>query len=99
MSTPAPRPFLDELLCTTLAVGLVLVAILPGARGVGAAGWMPLWLVGMPAVALWALRGFPMPPRAGRVRDDRRFPRTQRSVPQARRAPRIVRRAGVRAAA
>ena len=58
-----PRHPLDEILCTALAVGLVLVALLPAARGMSAVGWLPMWLVGMPAVAWWALHRFGVSPR------------------------------------
>lgn len=99
MSTTAPRSTLDELLCTALAIGLVLVAILPAARGMGALGWGPLWLVGMPAVALWALRGFPLPAGRAPVRGHRAPAPLRRPAAQARRSARIVRRAALRAAA
>lgn len=55
------RSLLDEILCTVLVAGALLVLLLPAARGTAAIGWLPLWLVGMPAVAWWALRGFPLP--------------------------------------
>ena len=47
---------LDELLCAALGVGLVLVILVPAARGMSAIGWLPMWLVAMPAAAWWALR-------------------------------------------
>jgi hypothetical protein len=41
--------------------GLALVLVWPAARGSSAwLGWLPMWLVGMPLVAWWALR-FPLP--------------------------------------
>lgn len=44
---------LHGLLLGALCLGLVATASLPAARGHSAAlGWMPLWLVGMPLVAL-----------------------------------------------
>jgi hypothetical protein len=46
--------------------GLALVLVWPAARGHSLwLGWLPLWLVGMPGVAWWALLGFPLP-RLGR---------------------------------
>lgn len=93
MSTEAraPSTVLDEILCTALAVGLVLVALLPAARGVSAVGWVPMWLVGMPAVAWWAVRGFPLPA----AREPRRVPvavhrHGRRAAPQARRRARAA---------
>lgn len=98
MSTSAPRSLLDELLCTALAVGLVIVALVPGARGVGAAGWWPMWLVGMPAVAWWALHGFVLPVRRAAVAGAPTA-RARRALPQASRSTRVARRARLRAAA
>ncbi|HDS1045038.1 TPA: hypothetical protein QDZ42_003720, partial [Stenotrophomonas maltophilia] len=38
--------------------GLALVLVWPAARGSSAwLGWLPLWLVGMPLAAWWALLG------------------------------------------
>lgn len=99
MSTPAPRSLLDELLCTALAVGLVLVALVPAARGMGAAGWLPMWLVGMPAVAWWAVRGFPLPGRGSYAVPRMAIARSRRVAPQAQRSARPARRARLRAAA
>jgi hypothetical protein len=40
--------------------GLALVLVWPAARGSSAwLGWLPMWLVGMPLVAWWALLRFP----------------------------------------
>jgi hypothetical protein len=56
---------LEDTLKYALAIGAVLVLLLPGARGFSETlGWLPLWLLGMPAAALWALKGFPLPGRA-----------------------------------
>ena len=42
--------------------GVALVTVLPAARGSSAwLGWLPMWLVGMPLVAWWALLRFPLP--------------------------------------
>ena len=42
--------------------GLALVLVWPAARGSNAwLGWLPMWLVGMPRVAWWALLRFPVP--------------------------------------
>ncbi|HEL4235677.1 TPA: hypothetical protein ACKQCD_004257 [Stenotrophomonas maltophilia] len=42
--------------------GLALVLVWPAARGSSTwLGWLPMWLVGMPLVAWWALLRFPLP--------------------------------------
>lgn len=42
--------------------GLALVLVWPAARGSNAwLGWLPMWLVGMPLSAWWALLRFPLP--------------------------------------
>jgi hypothetical protein len=88
---------IDGVLRYALAIGLTLVLLLPGARGFSqTVGWLPMWLLAMPAVALWARRGFPLPkrprPEAPRLR--------RRGGPQARRRSRVPvpRRALARAA-
>lgn len=93
---------LDEILAAVLGVGLVLVALIPAARGSAAVGWLPMWLVGMPAVAWWALHGFalPQPSPAGVVQTMARAPSPTfiRVAPQARRVS-VARRIAVRHAA
>lgn len=88
---------LDEALRCALGIGLVLVLLWPPARGWSEAlGWMPLWLLGMPASALWALRGCPF---ARRACDVKASERRRRRVPQARRRTRTLpRRVASRAA-
>ncbi|MBA3486688.1 MAG: hypothetical protein H0T88_05790 [Lysobacter sp.] len=55
-------PRLDGLLRHVIAIGAVLVLLLPAARGSHAVlGWLPLWLLAMPMVAWWALHRFPLP--------------------------------------
>ncbi|GAB3371728.1 hypothetical protein GCM10027431_21070 [Lysobacter rhizosphaerae] len=90
---------IDDVLRYALAIGAVLVLLLPAARGFSETlGWLPLWLLAMPAVALWAVRGFPLPKAAGAA------PvvfaaRRRRAGPQARRRGRgVVRRVLSRAA-
>lgn len=64
--------------------GLALVLVWPAARGYSAwLGWWPLWLVGMPMAAWWALYRFRLP-RLGAATDVRAAPRRRR-LPQARR--------------
>ncbi|PNS08430.1 hypothetical protein [Solilutibacter silvestris] len=56
------HPELVLMLRRALLAGLALVALVPAARGSSAwLGWMPLWLVLMPACALWVAEGLPMP--------------------------------------
>ncbi len=82
-------PAVDAALRYALAIGAALVLLVPGARGFDETlGWMPLWLLAMPAAAWWAARGFPLPSRAAA----QAVPRRRRSSPQARRR----RRASVR---
>jgi hypothetical protein len=84
-----PDPRIDEALKLLLAVGAVLVLLLPAARGsVASIGWLPMWLLGMPLVALWALRGFALPSGCRASVPVHERPRRARSVPQARRRAR-----------
>lgn len=58
-----PDPALERALRHGLALGLLAVLLVPALRGSGQwLGWWPLWLVGMPAVAWWALHRFHLPP-------------------------------------
>lgn len=83
------RSLLDEILCAALVAGLLLVMLVPGARASVAIGWLPLWLVGMPAVAWWALWGFPLPQRAqAAAAAPARAAAARRVAPQARRSTR-----------
>ena len=63
-----------------LAMGIALVATVPAARGFSETfGWMPLWLLGMPLTAWWALHRFRLPQRATvpELRRARRRPHAQ----------------------
>lgn len=74
-----------------VAVGALLVLMLPAARGSHAGiGWLPLWLVGMPALAWWALNRFRLPswPRARDTAETVPVRRRRRGAVQARRRPR-----------
>lgn len=92
---------IGDLLRYALAVGVVLVLLLPGARGFSETlGWLPLWLLAMPAAALWALHGFRLP-RRGQDGEEIRLAsvRRRRTGAQAKRRPRPAsRRATTRAA-
>ena len=64
-----------------LIIGIAAVLLFPMARGHSEwLGWLPLWLVGMPAAACWALLGFRLPMPSLPLRTTRR-----RAHPQARR--------------
>lgn len=90
-------PQLERAVRLVLLTGLALVLLLPAARGQSDwLGWMPLWLVGMPAVALWSLHRFRLPLRKAGARNDslqpvrRRRPGMQarrRSMPAVKRLP------------
>jgi len=55
-------PRLEAVLRHAIAIGVVLVLLLPAARGTHAMlGWLPLWLLAMPLVAWWALHRFALP--------------------------------------
>lgn len=89
----------DEALRGAVALGLVLVVLLPEARGSSeTVGWWPLWLIGMPASALWALRGCPVMPATQTASTAPREARRRR-VPQARRRARVLPRRAVSRAA
>ena len=61
----AVDPRLEEMLRAAVAVGGVLVLLWPGASETHAAiGWLPLWLLGMPLTAWWAVHRFRLPVRA-----------------------------------
>ena len=85
-------PRLEATLRYLIAIGAVLVVLLPAARGMHAAiGWLPLWLLAMPMTAWWALHGFPLPRAARRERAVGAI-RSRRIGPQARRRARQPRR-------
>jgi hypothetical protein len=90
---------LEDVLRYALAIGTVLVLVLPAARGFSETlGWLPLWLLAMPGVALWALRGFPLPRRA-ETSGVATATHRRRVVPQARRRTRSLPRRGLSRAA
>lgn len=95
----AADPQLERSLRVVLALGVALVLLLPVARGHSDwLGWMPLWLVGMPAVALWSLHRFRLPAGIGSRRSRstslrRRKPGTQarrRYMPVPQRFPQVA---------
>ncbi len=57
-----PDPMIDIVLRRLLLAGLAAVLLVPALRGSSDwLGWMPLWLVGMPLAAWWALHRFRLP--------------------------------------
>ncbi len=82
----AADPQLERSLRLLLLTGVALVLLLPAARGQSDwLGWLPMWLVGMPAVALWSLHRFRLPLRKAASRGDGLPSRRRRSGTQARR--------------
>lgn len=85
-------PRIERVLRTWLLWGALAVLLLPAARMHTAwLGWLPMWLVAMPASAWWALHRFrwPLPAASGTLARVRR-----RRPPQARRremGPRMTR--------
>lgn len=93
----SPDPQLHRSLRLALSCGVALVVLLPMARGHSEwLGWLPLWLVGMPGMALWALHRFRLPlgkAASGTAAPRRRRPGTQarrRAAPLAQRLPRAA---------
>jgi hypothetical protein len=82
---PAPLATLDRSLRLWLAIGLLLILLLPAARGVHPAiGWLPFWLLGWPLLSLSLLHRHRW---LGWIAQQRRSPRsTRRGRRQARRA-------------
>ena len=87
-SASLPDPRLVAALRQVLLAGIALVLVIPAARGHSHwLGALPLWLVAMPAMSLWALHRFPLPrlraprhadPGAGTARRRRRGPQARR---------------------
>ncbi len=85
----SPDPRVLRCVRQVALAGLALVLVWPAMRGNSAwLGWLPLWLVGMPLTAWWALYRFRLP-AAWWVRGHhaRRTP-VRRERPQARRLSR-----------
>jgi hypothetical protein len=79
---PAPHPEVLRWVRQIALAGLALVMVWPAARGHSEwLGWLPMWLVGMPCVAWWALYGFRLPARVlARQASRRRGPQARRRV-------------------
>lgn len=61
-ATTVSFPALERGLRLAILLGSVTVLLVPMARGYSAwLGWMPMWLVGMPLSAWWALHRFALP--------------------------------------
>ena len=81
----SPDPRVLRCVRQVALAGLALVMVWPAMRGNSAwLGWLPLWLVGMPLTAWWALYRFRLP-LALRQRRQRN---ARRERPQARRLSR-----------
>lgn len=79
-------PQIERALRLAVLGGLVLVMLLPAARGQSEwLGWLPMWLVGMPAVGWWSLHRFRLPMRKDPARESAKSPRRRRHGAQARR--------------
>ena len=62
LAAAAIDPRLETALRRIVLCGLLAVLLLPAARGSSAwLGWLPLWLLLMPASAWWALHRFALP--------------------------------------
>ena len=84
-------PRLDAVLRHVIAIGAVLVLLLPAARGShDALGWLPLWLLAMPLAAWWALHRFSLPHWSASTVQAVTAPR-RIAAPQARRRVRAAR--------
>ncbi|KRB11327.1 hypothetical protein [Lysobacter sp. Root690] len=97
------RADLDTALRYALAIGALLVLMLPAARGSQSAiGWLPMWLVAMPAMAWWALHRFRLPSWRRKAPDEvgQALRRRRRGAVQARRRarPAVIARSLPRAA-
>ncbi len=89
-----PDAGLDRALRRAVLAGIALVLLVPLARGsVAWLGWLPLWLVGMPAAAWWALHRFRLPGGGERRRQQARRRRQAQARRSARPAPAAARRA------
>lgn len=89
-------PRLEHALRRVALFGLLAVLLLPAARGHSAwLGWLPLWLLGMPLSAWWALHRFALPrwPRQVALPRRRRGQQARRRVQPARAAARQLRAA------
>ncbi len=81
-SQDRPDAGLDRALRRVVLAGLALVLLVPLARAsTEVLGWLPLWLVGMPLTAWWALHRFRLPAALRRLRPAA----ARRRAPQARR--------------
>lgn len=89
-----PDPRLDLCLRRSVWLGCALLALIPAARGYNPVlGWMPLWLLGMPLAALWALHRFRLPRWPAKQLSALPYRRRRRGVQARRRSqPLIARR-------
>lgn len=84
----AVDPQIERSLRLAVLGGFFLVMLLPAARGYSEwLGWLPMWVVGMPAVAWWSLHRFRLPMRKASAEESAKSPRRRRHGAQARRRP------------
>ena len=89
---------LETALRHAVAIGAVVVALWPAARGFSPTfGWMPLWLVAMPLCAWWALHRFRLPARESEESAPARM-RRRAGAQARRRRPSMLRRRHTQAA-
>jgi len=82
-SSQSPDPRVLRAVRQGALAGLALVLVWPAARGYSAwLGWLPLWLLGMPMTAWWAVYRFRLPSPLRLLRATLARPRR---APQARR--------------
>ena len=96
LAAAAIDPRLETALRRIVLCGLLAVLLLPAARGSSAwLGWLPLWLLLMPASAWWALHRFALPrwPRAATGRRRRGQAQARRRGQPLRRPQRSLRAA------
>ncbi len=88
IAVSGPDPRLEHFVQGAMLLAVALVMLLPGARAYSPLlGWVPLWLLGMPAVAWWSLYRFRLPVSTA-LHDAPAGPRRS----SRRRAPTLVRR-------
>lgn len=91
IATPDPR--LDLCLRRSVWLGCTLLLLIPAARGHSEwLGWLPLWLLGMPLIAWWALHRFRLPRWPSTQVTDLPYQRRRRGAQARRRSQPLVAR-------
>ncbi|MDQ3039846.1 MAG: hypothetical protein M3R16_08635 [Pseudomonadota bacterium] len=90
-SIAPPDPRLELWLRRSVWLGCALLLLIPAARGHSALlGWLPLWLLGMPLTAWWALHRFRLPHRPAHTAAVSLHRRRRRGPQALRRRPSFV---------